>query len=71
MGANDEVDSFALHVRGGDLAIGLIAELLDRLKVSAIDPQSDNGIFERDAAVERLRRWRAYRDQVVGRRETN
>jgi hypothetical protein len=67
IGESDEVDSFALHVRGGDLVIGLIADLLDRLDVGACDPQSDTGIFERDAALASLTRWRAYRDQIVGR----
>ena len=67
MGQAEEVDSFALHVRGGDLVVGLIADLLDHLKVGALDPQSDTGIFQRDKALESLRRWREYRDQVVGR----
>jgi hypothetical protein len=38
MGQAEKVDSFALHVRGGDLVIGLIADLLDHLKVGALDP---------------------------------
>jgi hypothetical protein len=67
MGAAEEVDSIGLHVRGGDLVVGLIADLLDQLKVRALDPQSDTGIFQRDEAVASLRRWREYRDQVVGR----
>jgi len=67
MGQAEEVDSFAFHVRGGDLVVGLIADLLDHLKVGALDPQSDTGIFQRDKALESLRRWREYRDQVVGR----
>lgn len=66
IGKEDLVDSIALHVRGGDLVIGLIADLLDRLDAGAVDPQSDSGIFHRDEAIESLGRWRAYRDRVVG-----
>jgi hypothetical protein len=67
IGEAEEVDSIALHVRGGDLVVGLIADLLDQLKVGALDPQSESGIFQSDEALTSLRRWRAYRDQVVGR----
>jgi len=67
IGEAEEVDSIALHVRGGDLVVGLIADLLDQLNVGALDPQSNSGIFQRDEALGSLRRWRAYRDQVVGR----
>jgi hypothetical protein len=66
IGEAEEVDSIALHVRGGDLVVGLIADLLDELKVGALDPQSDTGLFQRDEALGSLTRWRAYRDQVVG-----
>jgi hypothetical protein len=68
VGKDDVVDSFALHVRGGDDAIGLIADLLDNfdVEVGAVDPQSDTGIFDRATAVESLRKWREYRDRFVG-----
>jgi hypothetical protein len=61
----DPVDSFAFHVRGGDLAVGVIADILERLRLRAIDPQSDTGLFEPGTAAASLRRWRAYRDQVT------
>lgn len=65
LGSTDEVQSFALHVRGGDAAAGLVSDLLERCQWRALDPSSDSGIFEARTAVESLRRWRAYRDQVL------
>lgn len=65
LGDEDPVRSFALHVRGDDAAAAFISELLTRLGLRALDPQSDSGLFEPGAvAEESLRRWRAYRDQV-------
>jgi hypothetical protein len=67
LGQEEEVESFAFHVRGGDLAAYVIADILSRLGLRAIDPQSDSGLFTSGAdAAEGMRRWRAYRDRVVG-----
>lgn len=57
---NGELGSFALHVRGGDEAIGPVVALLDELGVRALDPQSDSGIFDPATAQRSLARWRAY-----------
>ena len=65
LGEDVEVTSFALHVRGGDTAAGLVAELLDRNGWRAFDPVSDSGIFDRSAAAASMRRWRAYRDRML------
>ncbi len=63
--AADPVQSFAFHVRGGDMAVGVVADILEQLGLQAIDPQSDSGLFDSTTAADSLRRWRAYRDQVV------
>ena len=65
IGEADPVESFAFHVRGGDLAVGVIADILERLDLQAIDPQSESGLFDPASATESLQRWRAYRDSVI------
>jgi len=66
IGDEDPLMSFAFHIRGGDQAAFVIADILDRLNLRAFDPQSDSGIFSLANGVESLRKWRAYRDRVVG-----
>src|SRR4051812_22324668 len=39
-----EIDSFALHVRGGDSAVGFVADFLLRGGWRAFDPSSASGI---------------------------
>jgi hypothetical protein len=56
---------FACHVRGGDLAVGFIATLLDRLQLRALDPGSASGLFDPATAPDSQARWRRHRDQVV------
>ncbi|MBE7478976.1 MAG: hypothetical protein HS104_03150 [Polyangiaceae bacterium] len=67
MGEDEEVMSFALHVRGGEAAAGLVADLLNRCGWRAFDPSSDTGLFEASGAVESLRKWQAYRDRLSDR----
>ena len=64
LGDDELVDSFALHVRGGDEAVTCIAAMLDALGVRAVDASSGD-FFNREAAVESFGRWRSYRDHVV------
>jgi hypothetical protein len=64
VGADEQVESIMLHVRGGAGSVELIAELLARLGERAVDVQTGD-LFEPVAAVESLAEWRAYRDQVV------
>jgi hypothetical protein len=66
LGDEEELSSFALHVRGGDEAVGLVADLLHRNGWRAFDPQSDSGIFDTSGAAKSLAKWREYRDCVVG-----
>src|SRR5258705_12355997 len=61
----DPVDSFAFHVRGGDAAVAVIADILRRLDLRAVDPQSDSGLFDRATAADSLGRWRTFRDQAI------
>jgi hypothetical protein len=64
----DPVNSFAFHVRGGDLAAFVVADILRHLGFRAFDPSSPSGIFELDGdPTAGLRRWRHYRDSIIGK----
>lgn len=67
--AEEEITHFVFGVRGSDLALGVIADILDRMDLRGLDPQSETGaLFSPATAAESLRNWRAYRDQVVNPR---
>lgn len=61
----DPCTSFALHVRGDDGSIPVIACLLNELGVRGIE-SAEGKFFEEAVAPEALAKWRAYRDQVLG-----
>jgi hypothetical protein len=64
----EECNGFAFHVRGGDEAVGAVAKILEHLNVRAFDAQTGDFFVAGPAALESFRRWRNYRDQVVGDR---
>jgi hypothetical protein len=66
MGDDEELDSFAMHVRGGDECPDIVARVVDGLGMQALDPQSQSGIFERDPKLraKSFERWRGFRDHV-------
>ncbi|MEM6858244.1 MAG: hypothetical protein AAF559_10260 [Pseudomonadota bacterium] len=63
--AEDPCTSFALHVRGDDGSIPVIACLLNELGVRAIE-SAESEFFEEAVAPEAFGKWRACRDQVLG-----
>jgi hypothetical protein len=65
MGNDTNVEAFAMHVRGGDAAAGFVADLLTRCGWRAFDSASKSGIFDPAQAIESLRRWREYRNQIA------
>jgi hypothetical protein len=65
LGHDELVDSFALHVRGGDAVVARVAAILDALGLRAGDASSGD-FFKRDAALDSFRRWRNYRDRMMG-----
>lgn len=65
IGGADEVESFAMHVRGSDAAVGFVTDLLLRCGWRAFDSGSATGIFDPASARESLQKWRAYRDRIV------
>lgn len=66
MGSHDEVQSFAMHVRGGDECPNVVARVLDGLGMRAVDTSSDSGLFEQDPdhRSDSFNRWRAFRSHV-------
>ena len=67
MGKDEECSGFCFHVRGSDAAAGVVAAILDELKLRALDPAHKSGFFTvGPVAVDAFRKWRAYRDQVAG-----
>jgi len=60
---------FACHVRGADPAVGFIATLLERLRLRALDPSSDSGLFDPATAATSQKRWREYRNQLMAEQQ--
>ncbi|MEO0908690.1 MAG: hypothetical protein AAFY07_14330 [Pseudomonadota bacterium] len=61
----DPCESLALHVRGEDGSIPVIACLLNELGVRGIE-SAESKFFEEAVAPKAFAKWRAYRDQVLG-----
>jgi hypothetical protein len=66
MGPDEEVDDFAMHVRGGDECPNVVARILGGLGMQALDPSADSGLFQQDPEhrSESFKRWRAFRSHV-------
>ena len=67
LGADESIDSFAFHVRGDDVAAGLVSDILKHLNLRAFDGGTGD-IFDHERAAAGLKKWRAYRDWVVDRK---
>ena len=61
----DPITAFTFHVSGGDLSAAIVANILDRLGLRALDAMSSSGIFDPAQAAESLRAWQKYRDRVL------
>ena len=64
MGEDEEVDSFAMHVRGDDVAPEIVSRILTEFGMPAI--AAPGGIIRNDPAqlTEGFNRWRGFRDYV-------
>lgn len=67
IGPEDVLDSFAFHVRGGQEALLVVADILRELGLRAIAPGTESGFFEPAELGLAYADWQAYRRQVVGR----
>ncbi len=62
---DDPVRSFAFHVSGDAAAGYLVAEILGRMGLTALDAQAPGGVFSKESARASFERWQGYRDQVI------
>ena len=65
IGHADPVESFAMHVRGGQEAVALVSRPLERGGWRAIDSQTGE-FFSTATAAQSFGAWRRYRDAVIG-----
>lgn len=66
LGEEEEVESFALHVRGDERALFMVQILMGALGFQALDPASESGLLQVDRASDGFVRWQAYRNRAVG-----
>jgi hypothetical protein len=68
IGPEEECRSFAFHVRGrGDAAVGVVAAVLHRLNLRALDSQTGKFFVPGNEAIDSYRKWQKYRDDVTTR----
>lgn len=67
MGDDEDLECFAFHVRGGEEAAGVVADILGHLGLRALDTESETGLFDSDKAAESMAKWRQYRDQIINK----
>ena len=68
LGSSEELQGFAMHVRGEERAPSVVAHILGELGMRALDPSSPSGLFEQDPILrsESFAQWQSYRSRVVG-----
>ena len=67
LGSSELLQSFAMHVRGGESAPDVIAHILQTLGLQALDPSSVSGLFQRAAAArsQSYDRWLVHRGKLL------
>ncbi len=66
MGDEEELMSFMLIVRGSELAIPCIANILDKLELKAADG-SDTKFFDIDSGKDKIIEWMNYRNKILNK----
>ncbi len=66
LGASEEVEGFAFHVRGSDTGAAVVADILEKLKLRAFDTTTGE-FFNRQAAASSLAKWREYLARTLER----
>jgi hypothetical protein len=69
LGKDEEVDHFAMHVRGGDPAPHVVVRILDELGMQAVCSGSKSGLLEYDpvSGSKAFDGWRGYASYVSSR----
>lgn len=65
IGEDEICDGFALHVRGGDEAAGVVGAILEHLNLRALDAQTGEFFVAGPEATASLAKWRAFRDRII------
>ncbi len=71
LGDEEETMGFALHVRGGDEAVGAVSAVLDCVGARALDSGTGELFVSGPGALDGFRAWRSYRDDVVATLSNN
>jgi leucyl-tRNA synthetase len=66
MGNSEECDGFVMHIRGNELALPCVGNILDRLKLRAADGSSPF-FFDIEKSKGDLQKWIDYRDSILNR----
>ena len=66
MGNSEECDGFVMHIRGNELALPGVGNILDRLKLRAADGSSPFFI-DIEKTKGDLQKWIDYRDSILNR----
>ena len=66
MGDSEESDGFVIHVRGNELAVPCIGNILNSLKLRAADGSSPL-FFDVEKSKRNLQKWIDYRDSILNR----
>ena len=66
LGKDEECDSIAFHVRGADEAAAVVGAILKHLDLRALDSQTGEFFEDGPNSLESFRKWRKYRDSVMG-----
>ena len=66
LGEEEECDSFAFHIRGGDEAAGAVVAILNHLGLRALDSQTGEFFVPGPTALASFQKWRAYRNRASG-----
>ena len=66
MGEEEELQSFAMHVRGNELAVPCIGNILSGLQLKAADGSTPN-FFDTEQSKMEMTKWIAYRNQVLNK----
>ena len=64
MGDEEEMSSFAMHVRGNELAVPCIGNILSELGLKALDG-STSGFFNIEGSKVNMKEWIDYRNNVL------
>lgn len=70
IGPGDDCEGFAFHVRGGDAAVGVVAAILQHLKLRGVDSQTGEFFVAGAKATDAFSKWRTYRDQIANNQDS-